>query len=73
MDLTYEQLGGKDEIRRFDSIDSVERIITKFTAVHGQQRPYPSSARLFNLSGCVERVMTLMVIRNFIYGVKKTH
>ena len=53
MDLTYEQLGGSDENKRFDSIVSVERVITKFTAVHGQQRPYPSSARLFNVSGCV--------------------
>ena len=51
MDLTYEQLGGSDEIKRFDSI--VERVITRFTAVHGQQRPYPSSARLVNVSGCV--------------------
>ena len=65
MDLTYEQLGGSDEIKRFDSIVSVERVITRFTAVHGQQRPYPSSARLVNVSGCVYRVMTLTVIRNF--------
>ena len=71
MDLTYEQLGGNDEIKRLDSINSVERVITKFTAVHGWHRPYPSSARLFNVSACVldaitfSRVMTLTVIRNF--------
>jgi hypothetical protein len=55
MDLTYEQLGGSDEIKRFDSIVSVERVITKFTAVHGQHCPYPSSSRLFNVSACVLR------------------
>ena len=71
MALTYEELGGNDEIKRFDSIDSVERVITKFTAVHGQHRPYPSSNRLFNVSACVldaitfSRVMTLTNIRNF--------
>ena len=53
MDMTYEQLGGNDEIKRFDSIVSVERVITNFTAVYGQQRPYPSSCRLFNVSGFV--------------------
>ena len=66
MDLTYEQLGGNDEIKRFDCMDSVERVITKFIAVHGQQRPYPSSARLFNVSGCVLR-------RNFILSCDDAH
>jgi hypothetical protein len=55
MALTYEQPGGNDEIKRFDSIDSVGRVLTKFTAVHGQRLPYRSSARLFNVSGCVSR------------------
>ena len=53
MDLTYEQLGGSDEIKRFDSIVSVERVITGFTAVYGWRHPYPSSCRIVNVSGCV--------------------
>jgi hypothetical protein len=66
MDLTCEQLGGNDEIKRFDSIDSVGRVLTKFTAVHSQQLPYPSSARLFNVSGCVLR-------RNYILSRDDAH
>ncbi len=63
-------LGATTKLSVLIASTPVERVITKFTAVHGWHRPYPSSTRFFNVSACVldaitfSRVMTLTVIRN---------